>query len=177
MAVTLARTCRAIYAELQEYHAFYAVNEFQFDDETTMHQYLASLTPRRREATRSITLCSAPNTGWMRPVWSLDQLRCPYRQRSRRNDSLLPLLSTNEHIINKKGPGKLLFQLSLKWFQINAAINLLTTYLACAVGPSVRDNTEKSVWNLPSFFFEVLDPEELLSRASPNESAVIQQLI
>ncbi|KAI0384510.1 hypothetical protein F5Y04DRAFT_230939 [Hypomontagnella monticulosa] len=107
VAVSLARTCRAIYAEVQAYAAFYQFNSFEFCNADDLHAFLAALTPLRRNALRRITIVS--QLGWTMshcPIWNFEQLP---RERFRRrdhpgelNDAVLSLLSTYSHSAKTK---------------------------------------------------------------------------
>ncbi|KAI1662460.1 hypothetical protein F4813DRAFT_344600 [Daldinia decipiens] len=52
--VSLARVCRAIYAELEHFQPFYKVNKFYFTKLTDLRTYLAAITPSRRQAIRRV---------------------------------------------------------------------------------------------------------------------------
>ncbi|KAL7621341.1 hypothetical protein AAE478_008662 [Parahypoxylon ruwenzoriense] len=56
--VPLARTCRAVYAELDALSVFYRVNDFHFCTVKEICIFLASITRRRREGIRSINLAN-----------------------------------------------------------------------------------------------------------------------
>ncbi|KAI0848205.1 hypothetical protein F5Y00DRAFT_239437 [Daldinia vernicosa] len=54
VVVSLARVCRAIYAELEHFQPFYKVNKFYFEDLIELRTYLAAIIPSRRQAIRWI---------------------------------------------------------------------------------------------------------------------------
>ncbi|KAF3061832.1 hypothetical protein GL218_02846 [Daldinia childiae] len=52
--VSLARVCRAIYAELEHFQPFYKVNKFYFTELIGLRKYLAAIIPSRRQAIRRV---------------------------------------------------------------------------------------------------------------------------
>ncbi|KAI1375969.1 hypothetical protein F4677DRAFT_459930 [Hypoxylon crocopeplum] len=54
--ISLGRTCRKIYADLEGWPVFYRVNTFEFTSATKLHYFLAAITRERRAMIRRIKL-------------------------------------------------------------------------------------------------------------------------
>ncbi|KAI1647753.1 uncharacterized protein F4817DRAFT_365195 [Daldinia loculata] len=56
VVVSLSRTCRSIYRELEDHPVFYRVNRFEFDFAQDLHTFLAAILPKRLAMIRTIRL-------------------------------------------------------------------------------------------------------------------------
>ncbi|KAI8964705.1 hypothetical protein F5Y11DRAFT_345158 [Daldinia sp. FL1419] len=87
--ISLSRTCRAIYQELEDHPVFYRVNEFEFRLAKDIHAFLAAIVPKRLEMIRTIRLLtpgpfqedwSAPRTGSIDHILTLLSRCCDLRK-------------------------------------------------------------------------------------------------
>ncbi|OTA99452.1 hypothetical protein M426DRAFT_256112 [Hypoxylon sp. CI-4A] len=164
--VSLARTCRTMYAEMEHWCPFYRVNTFEFSDTIDgLHPFLAAITPQRREEIRCITLSvdSLPSF-FNRHPWTF---RNPFHWRRRHDtayEDVLVLLSQCKDLHSHK----LLLTMDLynRFLvretidrQKHSVIKSLKKFLAWAEDPSAKEaKSGHSIWLLPCFRFKALIP-------------------
>ncbi|KAF3071104.1 hypothetical protein GL218_00522 [Daldinia childiae] len=78
VVVSLSRTCRSIYRELEDTPVFYRVNSFEFDLAHNLHAFLAAIVPKRLAMIRTIRLITGDCQSHSSADWSGQPQATPY---------------------------------------------------------------------------------------------------
>lgn len=156
--VSLARTCRFFYVDIEICQPFYKINLFQFSRILFMHSYLAAISPQRREAIRYIELKACE---YSRSFWHLDHLgiqRSVYSVQT--DEDVLALMS---HGAQTEDRNTQLRELSLT---VSIQERELSRLQRCLIFANKYDET-MSAWNLSCFRLQLVYERRLFQMGNP----------
>ncbi|KAI1101510.1 hypothetical protein F4804DRAFT_347658 [Jackrogersella minutella] len=157
MAVSLFRTCRAMFADLECWHPFYKVNLFEFHGPHSLHLFLAAITPQRRRKIRWIDILHEPSSLCLK---SLDK-------------KLLALLSQCKDLKTHR------LKLTVQYHELSedGVVRSLTRCLE-KIQPQSHSWRHYNTWSLPFFHLEFhLHPDHSGSAYIPIVVTTIKRAI
>ncbi|KAI2466485.1 hypothetical protein F4781DRAFT_434359 [Annulohypoxylon bovei var. microspora] len=145
--VLLARTCRAIYAELEMWCPFYKINTFEFSSQQQCHVFLAAITPQRRKDIRWINLIQVY-------FWPKAQYLDP---------NLLALLGTRTHKLDLKMDFR---AINNHGIVVSRLSGILDRIKKCVPMPLPRRRGRHLLWDLPFLQHEIILPPSLVGHSN-----------